>query len=141
MYPFLKIPHISSIIWYSSFSVWLHSVWQSLGLSMLLQMALSCSFLWLSNIPLYICTTSFCVCEFVYFVALLGYNLYAKNYRHLKYTSWWVWTYVFTRDAIKAIDTSTTLKNFHFFFFSFLFILLHELYPPNVFFSSSFFEK
>ena len=37
----------------------LHSVWQSLSPSMLLQMALFCSFLWLSNIPLYICTTSF----------------------------------------------------------------------------------
>ena len=32
---------------YLSFSVWLHSVWQSLGPFMLLQMALFCSFLWL----------------------------------------------------------------------------------------------
>ena len=32
----------------------LHSVWQSLGPSMLLQMALFHSFLWLSNIPIYV---------------------------------------------------------------------------------------
>ena len=37
-----------------SLSDLLHSAWQSLGLSMLLQMALFRSFLWLSNIPLYI---------------------------------------------------------------------------------------
>ena len=37
----------------------LHSVWQSLGPSMLLQRALFHSFIRLSNIPLYICTTSF----------------------------------------------------------------------------------
>ena len=41
-----------------SLSDLLHLVWQSLGPSMLRQMALFCSFLWLSNIPLYICTTS-----------------------------------------------------------------------------------
>ena len=40
---FFKILHIR----YLSFSVWLHSVWQSLGPFMLLQMALFCSFLWL----------------------------------------------------------------------------------------------
>ena len=40
------------------FSFWLHSVWQSLGPSMSLQMTQFHSFLWLSNIPLYICTTS-----------------------------------------------------------------------------------
>ena len=39
-----------------SFFVWHHSVWQSLGPSLLLQMALCHSFSWLSNIPLYICT-------------------------------------------------------------------------------------
>ena len=42
----------------SSLSNLLHSVCQSLGLSMLLQMALLHSFKWLSDIPLYICTTS-----------------------------------------------------------------------------------
>ena len=36
----------------------LHSVWESLVPSMLLQMALFCSFLWLNSIPLCICTTS-----------------------------------------------------------------------------------
>ena len=36
----------------------LHSVWQSLGPSMFLQMTRFRSFLWLSNIPWYICTTS-----------------------------------------------------------------------------------
>ena len=36
------------------FSVWLHLVWYSLGPSMLLQMPLFHSFLWLSNIALYI---------------------------------------------------------------------------------------
>ena len=37
----------------------LHSVWQSLGPSMLLQMALFYYFSWLGNIPVYICTISF----------------------------------------------------------------------------------
>ena len=37
----------------------LHLVWYSLGPSVLLQMALFCSFLWLSNIPLCVCV---CVC-------------------------------------------------------------------------------
>ena len=36
----------------------LPSVWQSLGSSMLLQMAFFSFILWLCNIPLYICTTS-----------------------------------------------------------------------------------
>ena len=36
----------------------LHSVWQFLGLSMSLQKAQFCSFLWLSNIPLCVCATS-----------------------------------------------------------------------------------
>ena len=41
------------------FSVWLnHTVWQSLGPSVSLQVAFSCSFLWMSNIPLYIHTTA-----------------------------------------------------------------------------------
>ena len=42
-----------------SLSDLLHSVWSSQSPSMLLQMAFFHSFLWLSNIPLYICTTSF----------------------------------------------------------------------------------
>ena len=41
-----------------SLSDFLHSAWQSLDLSTTLQMAQFYSFLWLSNIPLYICTTS-----------------------------------------------------------------------------------
>ena len=38
-----------------SLSDWFHSVWQSLGSSLLLQMLLFNSFLWVNNIPLYIC--------------------------------------------------------------------------------------
>ena len=34
------------------------TLWQSLGPSVLLQVALFYSFLWLNNIPLYICTAS-----------------------------------------------------------------------------------
>ena len=41
-----------------SLSDLLHSVWQSIGPSTSLQMTQFCSFLWLSNIPLYMCTTS-----------------------------------------------------------------------------------
>ena len=41
-----------------SLSDFLHLVWSSLGSSTLLQRAGFHSFLWLSNIPLYICTTS-----------------------------------------------------------------------------------
>ena len=41
-----------------SLSDWLHSVWQSLDPSTSLQMTQFCSFLFLSNIPLYICTTT-----------------------------------------------------------------------------------
>ena len=40
---------------YPSLSDLLNSIWQSLGPSMLLQMSLLRSFLWLSSIPLYIC--------------------------------------------------------------------------------------
>ena len=53
-----SIPHISNITWHLSFSDLLHSVWESLGPSMLLQMASFHSFLWLSSIPLHIRTTS-----------------------------------------------------------------------------------
>ena len=52
--------HIYALIYNICFSLshLLHSVWQSLGPSMSLQMTQFGSFLWLSNIPLYICTTS-----------------------------------------------------------------------------------
>ena len=52
--------HIYALIYDICFSVsdLRHSVWQSLGPSMCLQMTQFRSFLWLSNIPLYICTTS-----------------------------------------------------------------------------------
>ena len=43
---------------YLLFSFWLHSVWQSLDPSTSLQMVQFHSFLWPSNIPLYICTES-----------------------------------------------------------------------------------
>ena len=48
-----------------SLSESLHLVWQSLGTSVLLQMALLYSFLWLSDIPLYI-YMCVCVCVCVY---------------------------------------------------------------------------
>ena len=41
---------------YLFFSLWLTSFWQSLGPSTSLQMAQFCFFLWLSNVPVYICT-------------------------------------------------------------------------------------
>ena len=52
--------HIYALIYDICFSLSdiLHSVWQSLGPSMSLQMTQFDSFLWLSNIPLYICTIS-----------------------------------------------------------------------------------
>ena len=56
---FFKTPHISDIIWYLSFSVWLTSL--SMIISRSIPVAASgiiSFFLWLSNIPLCICTTS-----------------------------------------------------------------------------------
>ena len=55
--------HIYVLIYnFFSLSDLLHYVWQSLSPSMSLQMIQFHSFLWLSNIPLYICTTSsFCI--------------------------------------------------------------------------------
>ena len=52
--------HIYALVYDICFSLsdLLHSVWQSLGPSMSLQMIQFQSFQWLSNIPLYICTTS-----------------------------------------------------------------------------------
>ena len=52
--------HIYVLIYdiYFSVSDLVHSVWQTLGPSTSLQMTQFRSFLWLSNIPLYICTTS-----------------------------------------------------------------------------------
>ena len=52
--------HIHALIYVICFSLsdFLHSVWQSLDPSTSLQMTQFCSFLWLSNIPLYIYTTS-----------------------------------------------------------------------------------
>ena len=52
--------HIHALIYDICFSIsdLLHSVWQSIGPSTYLQMTQFRSFLYLSNIPLYICTTS-----------------------------------------------------------------------------------
>ena len=52
--------HIHALIYDICFSLsdLLHSVWQSLDPSMSQQMTQFHSFLWLSNIPLYICTAS-----------------------------------------------------------------------------------
>ena len=51
--------HIHALIYYICFSLsdLLYSVWQSLDSSTSLQMTQFRSFLWLSNIPLYICAT------------------------------------------------------------------------------------
>ena len=57
--PFFQIPHICVNIRCLFFSFWLISLcMKSLGPSTSLQMAQFCSFLWMSNTPLYICTTS-----------------------------------------------------------------------------------
>ena len=52
--------HIYALIYDICFSLsdLLHSVWHSLDPFMSLQMTQFCSFLWLSNTPLYICTTT-----------------------------------------------------------------------------------
>ena len=52
--------HIYALIYNICFSLYdlLHSVWRSLDPSTSLQMTQFRSFLWLSNIPLYICTTT-----------------------------------------------------------------------------------
>ena len=52
--------HIYAWIYDTCFSLsdWLYSLWQFLGPSTSLQMTQFHSFLWLSDIPLYICTTS-----------------------------------------------------------------------------------
>ena len=52
--------HIYALIYNICFSLsdLFHSLWQSLGPSTSLQMTQFRSFVWLSNIPLYICTTS-----------------------------------------------------------------------------------
>ena len=59
LYQFSRF-HIYALIYDICFSLsdLLHSVWQSLGPSTSLQMSQFRSFLRLSNIPLYICTTS-----------------------------------------------------------------------------------
>ena len=44
MYYFFKIQHVIDVIWCLSFSVWLYLVWQSLGESMSVKVALFCSF-------------------------------------------------------------------------------------------------
>ena len=54
---FFYIPYICVSIWYLFFSHLLHSVWQILGPSISRQVTHFCFFLWLSNIPLYICAT------------------------------------------------------------------------------------
>ena len=57
--PFFSVPHTCVNLRYLLFSFWLiHSVWQSLNPAMSQQMTQFHSFLWLSNIPLYICTTT-----------------------------------------------------------------------------------
>ena len=55
---YFQSPYISDIIQYFSLSNLPCSVWQSLSLSMSLQVVLFHFFLWLNNIPLYICTTT-----------------------------------------------------------------------------------
>ena len=57
-----------------SLSALLHSVWQSLGPSISLQMTQFHSSLWLSNIPLYICTTSLSIrlLKDIYIASFMG---------------------------------------------------------------------
>ena len=57
---FLDSTYICALIYEICFSIsdLLHSVWQTLGSSTSLQMTQFHSFIWLSNIPLYMCTTS-----------------------------------------------------------------------------------
>ena len=52
--------HICALVHDICFSLsdLLHSIWQTLGSSTSLQMTQFCSFLWLSNVPWYICTIS-----------------------------------------------------------------------------------
>ena len=64
---FIRFHLLSDIMWYLAFFDLLHSVWQSLGPSVLLQMALFHSFLWLSNISLCVC-----VSHLLYLVILDG---------------------------------------------------------------------
>ena len=52
------IPDISDTIWYLPFSSWLTSLRMRVSSFMLLHIALFCSFLWLSSIPLCVNTTS-----------------------------------------------------------------------------------
>ena len=56
--PLFKIPYICVNIQYFSLFVLLHSIWKTLGSSTSLQKTQFHSFLWISNIPLYICTTT-----------------------------------------------------------------------------------
>ena len=68
---FLKIPHISKIIQYLSFSAWLISLSIMPSSSMLLQMARLPSFLWLNNTPLHTHThTHTYMCVHIFFIHL-----------------------------------------------------------------------
>ena len=79
--PFFYIPHICVNIWYLfCTSDLLHSVWRSVGPSMPLQMTQFHSFLWLGNIPLYICTTSSLSIHPICFNFLSNYsNIYVNS--------------------------------------------------------------
>ena len=55
-----------------------HSVGKFVGLPLLLQMVLFCSFLWLNYISLYLCTTSFYLFPFWWTFMLLPYSGYCE---------------------------------------------------------------
>ena len=56
---FLDSVHIYALIYDTCFSDRLYSVSEALGSYTYLELTQICSFLWLSNIPFYICTTTF----------------------------------------------------------------------------------
>ena len=59
LYHFLKITHVSDIIWYLSFSVWLISPSRIISRSIhVATNGIISFFFWLSDIPFHICTTS-----------------------------------------------------------------------------------
>ena len=74
--------HIYGITTYDicfSLSDLLHSVWQSLDPSTSLQITQFHSFLWLSNVPLYICTTSSLSIHLLMGMWLLPWSGYCKE--------------------------------------------------------------
>ena len=94
LYHFSRL-HTYALIYdiYFSLSDLLHSVLQSLGPSMSLQMTQFRSFLWLSNIPLYICTTSslsICLLMDIYVASMTWLLNYVFLWEYAQYWEGWV---------------------------------------------------